>query len=219
MCPHRAPQQLETEGLGLEPPSGPPTGLMGGEDRGDSRARVGTWGGDCAGDATWAGVMEAGAVAKETPEGRGGAAPPLPSLASRSWSRWTRAACWALRVAERWAGSELKPAVSCSMRCSRDNIWRSRSSLRSLSSDMSSYMTLCICGSGRERGGGSARRSGTPHVNTGLIRPTCHVSLFDPPLGQRGRQKGSEDRTEGVGRRRKKEGKEGRRKERRKERK
>lgn len=162
----------------MEPPSGPPSGLAGGEDSGDSRARMGTWGGDCAGDATWVGVMEAGAVAKETPEGTGAAAPPLPSLASRSWSRWMRAACWALRVADRWAGSELKPAVSCSMRCSSDNIWRSRSSLRSLSSDMSSYMTLCICGSGRERGGDSARRSGTPHVSRVLIRPTFHWSLF-----------------------------------------
>lgn len=149
-----APQQLEMQVLRLAPAPGLPSGLRGGEDSGDSKARVGTWGGDWAGDATWVGVMEPGAAVKEAPEGIGATvpppAPPLPSLASLSWSRWMRAACWALRVAERWAGSELKPAVSCSMRCSRDNIWRSRSSLRSLSSDMSSYMTLCICKSGRE---------------------------------------------------------------------
>lgn len=148
-------QQLETQVLRLELGSRLPSGLRGGEDSGDSKARAGTWDGAGTGVAIRTGEMEAGAVLKEAPGDSGTTAPPpppppLPSLASLSWSKWMRAACWALRVAERWAGSELKPAVSCSTRCSRDNIWRSKSSLRSLSSDMSSYMTLCIYESRRD---------------------------------------------------------------------
>lgn len=69
----------------------------------------------------------------------------LKTLASRSRSSWMRAACWALSVADRWAGRALKPTVNRSTRCSRLNICLSRSSLRSFSSDISSYMTLCIC--------------------------------------------------------------------------
>lgn len=72
-------------------------------------------------------------------------------LASRSCSKRMSAVCCAFSVAERWAGRALKPAVSCSTRCSKLNIWRSRSSLRSFSSDMSSYITLCIYSSPRER--------------------------------------------------------------------
>lgn len=136
-------------GLGLA--SKLPSGLSGGGDRGDSKAKIGTWAGGGAGAATWTGDTAVGAVVIEAAGDIGTTAPPpplppppLPSLTSLSRSRWTRAACWALRVAERWAGRALKPAVSCSTRCSRDSIWRSKSSLRSLSSDMSSYMTLCI---------------------------------------------------------------------------
>lgn len=133
-----------------------PSGLSGGGDRGDSKAKVGTWDGGGAGDATWTGDTEAVAVVKEAAGDSGTTAPPptlpLPSLASLSRSKWTRAACWALRVAERWAGRVLKPAVSCSTRCSSDSICRSKSSLRSLSSDMSSYMTLCIYEGGQRRG-------------------------------------------------------------------
>lgn len=123
-----------------------PSELSGG---GDSRAKVGTGAGGGAGAVIWTGETEAGAVDIEVAGDNGTTAPPpspLPSLASLSRSRWTSAACWALRVAERWAGRALKPAVSCSTRCSRDSIWRSKSSLRSLSSDISSYMTLCIYG-------------------------------------------------------------------------
>lgn len=72
-------------------------------------------------------------------------------LASRSCSKRMSVACCAFSVAKRWAGRALKPAVSCSTRCSKLNIWRSRSSLRSFSSDMSSYITLCIYTSPRER--------------------------------------------------------------------
>lgn len=148
-------------GLGLA--SRLPSGLSGGGDRGESKAKVGTWAGVGAGAAvTWTGETEVEAVVREAPGDSGTTAPPppppLPSLASLSRSRWTRAACWALRVAERWAGRALKPAVSCSTRCSRDSIWRSKSSLRSLSSDISSYMTLCIYG--RRRG----ERRGEPEM-------------------------------------------------------
>jgi len=149
--------------LGLELASRLPSGLSGGGERGDSKAKVETWAGGGAVAVTWTGETEVGAVVKEVAGDSGTIAPPtpppLPSLASLSRSRWTRAACWALRVAERWAGRALKPAVSCSTRCSRDSIWRSKSSLRSLSSDISSYMTLCIYGRrGEERRGEESGR-------------------------------------------------------------
>ncbi|TNN72939.1 hypothetical protein EYF80_016868 [Liparis tanakae] len=96
--------------LGLA--SRPPSGLRGGGDRGTSRATVGTWDGGGAGDAAWTEATEAGAAVKDTAGEAGTTAPPP----------WTRAACWALSVAERWAGSALKPAVSCSTLCSRDSI-------------------------------------------------------------------------------------------------
>lgn len=163
-APQSCLQQLEVQVLRLGLASTLPSGLSGGGDRGDSRAKEGAWDRAGAGDGTWTGETEAGAVVKEEAGDSGTTAPPppppppLPSLESLSRSKWTRAACWALRVAERWAGRVLKPAVSCSTRVSRESIWRSKSSLRSLSSDMSSYMTLCICERRGERRGDERTR-------------------------------------------------------------
>lgn len=146
--PKSCPQQLEVQELGLGLASRLPSGLKGGGgDKGDSNDKAETCASGGAGAATWTGDAVVGAVVTDAAGDSGSTAPPpLLSLASLSRSSWTRAACWALRVAERCAGRALKPAVSCSTRCSRDSICRSKSSLRSLSSDMSSYMTLCICG-------------------------------------------------------------------------
>lgn len=91
--------------LGVELASRLPSGLCGGGDRGDSRAKVGTWAEACAGEETWTGEAEDEALVKGVAGDRGTTAPPspppLPSLASLSRSRWTKAACCALRVAER----------------------------------------------------------------------------------------------------------------------
>jgi len=117
--PQSCLQLLEGQVLLLGLASRLPSGLRGGGDRGTSKARDG--GG--AGDATWTEETEAGSAVKDTTGEMGTTAPPpLPSLESLSLSKWTRAACWALRVAERWAGRVLKPAVSCSTLCSRDSI-------------------------------------------------------------------------------------------------
>lgn len=66
-----------------------PSGLSGGGDRGDSKAKVGTWDGGGAGDATWTG--ETVAVVKEAAGDSGTTAPPptlpLPSLTSLSRSK------------------------------------------------------------------------------------------------------------------------------------
>jgi len=93
------------QGLGLGVASGLASGLRGGGERGDSKDKVETCASGGEGAVTWTGERETGAVVKDADGDSGTTAPPppppLPSLASLSRSRWTRAACWALRVAER----------------------------------------------------------------------------------------------------------------------
>lgn len=75
--------------MGLELASRLTSGLRGGGDRGDSKAKVETGAGGGTGAVTWTGETETGAVV-EVAAGDSGTTvptPPLPSLASLSWSR------------------------------------------------------------------------------------------------------------------------------------